>query len=123
MDSILNIQANVISSHLDRPPTQFASEAAFEMAGLGPKDVDVIQIQDTESGAEIMHMAENGFCEHGDQEHLIRSQRVGYGRGSAVPRQHRPDGSAAGVAGMTILLKLLVAVVWVLWVAYECGEF
>ena len=56
-----------------KPPTQFASEAAFEMAGLGPKDVDVIQIQDTESGAEIMHMAENGFCEHGEQEHLIRS--------------------------------------------------
>ncbi len=41
------------------------------MAGLGPADVDVIQIQDTESGAEIMHMAENGFCAHGEQEKLI----------------------------------------------------
>jgi acetyl-CoA acetyltransferase len=43
------------------------------MAGLGPADVDVIQIQDTESGAEVMHMAENGFCGHGEQEQLIRA--------------------------------------------------
>jgi acetyl-CoA C-acetyltransferase len=52
-------------------PTVFASKAAFEMAGLGPEDVDVIQIQDTESGAEIMHMAENGFCKDGEQEKLL----------------------------------------------------
>ena len=52
-------------------PTVFASQAAYEMAGMGPEDMDVIQIQDTESGAEIMHMAENGFCKDGDQEKLI----------------------------------------------------
>ncbi|MCF8709847.1 thiolase family protein [Rhizorhapis sp. SPR117] len=51
--------------------TQLASAAAFERAGLGPEDVDVAQLQDTESGAEIMHMAENGFCNDGDQEELI----------------------------------------------------
>ena len=53
-------------------PTVFASKAAFEMAGVGPEDMDVIQIQDTETGAEIMHMAENGFCKDGDQEKLIQ---------------------------------------------------
>ncbi len=52
-------------------PTVDASKAAFEMAGVGPGDIDLSQLQDTESGAEIMHMAENGFCEHGEQEHLI----------------------------------------------------
>ena len=26
------------------------------------------QIQDTESGAELMHMAETGLCAHGEQE-------------------------------------------------------
>ena len=52
-------------------PTVDASRAAFEMAGIGPSDVDVAQLQDTEVGAEIMHMAENGFCEHGEQEHMI----------------------------------------------------
>jgi acetyl-CoA acetyltransferase len=42
------------------------------MAGVGPGDIDVAQLQDTESGAEIMHMAENGFCEHGEQEQMLR---------------------------------------------------
>jgi acetyl-CoA acetyltransferase len=53
-------------------PTVLASRAAYEMAGLGPEDIDVAQLQDTESGAEIMHMAENGFCADGEQEGLIR---------------------------------------------------
>ncbi|MFN2328367.1 MAG: thiolase family protein [Chromatocurvus sp.] len=53
-------------------PTQTASRAAFEQAGIGPGDVDVLQLQDTDSGAEIIHMAENGFCEHGEQESLLR---------------------------------------------------
>jgi len=52
-------------------PTQLASKAAYEMAGVGPKDIDVAQLQDTESGAEIMHMAENGFCVDGEQERLL----------------------------------------------------
>jgi len=51
--------------------TQLASQAAFETAGLGPGDIDVAALQDTECGAEIMHMAENGFCAHGDQERLL----------------------------------------------------
>lgn len=54
-------------------PTVDASKAAFEMAGVGPQDIDVLQLQDTESGAEVMHMAENGFCEHGEQEALIQA--------------------------------------------------
>lgn len=53
-------------------PTVTASKAAFELAGIGPKDVDVLQLQDTDSGTEIIHMAENGFCEHGEQEKLLR---------------------------------------------------
>jgi acetyl-CoA C-acetyltransferase len=52
-------------------PSVMASRAAYEMAGVGPEDVDVAQLQDTESGAEIMHMAENGFCQDGEQEALL----------------------------------------------------
>jgi acetyl-CoA acetyltransferase len=54
-------------------PTVDASKAAFEMAGIGPEDVDLAQLQDTETGAEVMHMAENGFCEHGEQEMMIQA--------------------------------------------------
>jgi acetyl-CoA acetyltransferase len=48
-----------------------AARTAFEAAGIGPTDVDVAQLQDTESGAEIMHLAECGFCEHGEQESML----------------------------------------------------
>ena len=54
-------------------PTVEASQAAYEQAGIGPHEVHIAQIQDTESGAEVMHMAENGLCKHGEQEALIRS--------------------------------------------------
>jgi acetyl-CoA C-acetyltransferase len=54
-------------------PTAEAAAAAFEQAGIGPEDVDVAQLQDTESGAEVMHLAETGLCEHGEQEALIQS--------------------------------------------------
>jgi acetyl-CoA acetyltransferase len=58
---------------IDETPgaTVDASGAAFEMAGIGPEDVDVIQLQDTDAGAEVIHLAENGFCADGDQEALV----------------------------------------------------
>ena len=53
--------------------TVYAAAAAFESAGVGPSDIDVAQIQDTEAGAELMHLAECGLCEHGEQGELIMS--------------------------------------------------
>ena len=52
-------------------PTVDASRLAYQMAGIGPQDVDLAQIQDTESGAEVMHMAENALCRDGEQERII----------------------------------------------------
>ena len=51
--------------------TNIASRDAFAIAGIGPEDIAVAQLQDTEAGAEIMHMAENGFCKDGEQEQWI----------------------------------------------------
>jgi acetyl-CoA acetyltransferase len=65
-------------------PTQTASKAAYEMAGVGPQDIDVAQIQDTESGAEIMHMAENGFCRDGEQEKLLVESATHLGGGLPI---------------------------------------
>jgi acetyl-CoA acetyltransferase len=70
----------VFAPHLDLERggsvTTIASRAAFEMAGIGPQDIDVAQVQDTESGAEIMHMAENGFCRDGEQERWLAEGRT-----------------------------------------------
>ena len=56
--------------------TRLASAAAFEAAGIGPNDIAVAQLQDTEAGAEIMHIAENGFCADGDQEAWLADGRT-----------------------------------------------
>jgi acetyl-CoA acetyltransferase len=55
----------------DHSPTVYASRAAYEEAGIDPDDVGVIQLQDTDVGAEVIHMAENGFCADGEQEKLV----------------------------------------------------
>jgi acetyl-CoA acetyltransferase len=55
----------------DASPTVYASKAAYEMAGVGPEDIDVVQLQDTDAGAEVIHLAENGFCADGEQEELV----------------------------------------------------
>ncbi|AJR23073.1 MULTISPECIES: thiolase family protein [Sphingobium] len=57
-------------------PTSVASQAAYDMAGVGPEDIDIAQLQDTEAGAEIMHMAENGFCADGEQTAWIAEGRT-----------------------------------------------
>jgi acetyl-CoA C-acetyltransferase len=65
------VHASWAAVEQDDAPTVYASKAAYEMAGIGPTDVDVIQLQDTDAGAEVIHMAENGFCADGEQEKLI----------------------------------------------------
>lgn len=59
--------------------TRIASADAFRMAGIGPEDIALAQLQDTEAGAEIMHMAENGFCADGDQEAWLAEGRTEIG--------------------------------------------
>jgi acetyl-CoA C-acetyltransferase len=53
--------------------TTQAAAAAFASAGVGPNEIGVVQVQDTEAGAELMHLAETGLCEHGEQGDLIMS--------------------------------------------------
>jgi acetyl-CoA C-acetyltransferase len=54
-------------------PTVDAARACFNQAGVEPSELDLAQIQDSESGAEIMHMAENGLCADGEQEAMIQN--------------------------------------------------
>ena len=68
-----------LSIQRDPGPTEIAARAAFELAGVDPKDVDVAQLQDTDSGAEIMHLAENGFCGHGEQTALMQARETQLG--------------------------------------------
>lgn len=51
--------------------TTEAAAAAYELAGVGPADIDVAQLQDTDSGSELIHMAETMLCKDGEQEALL----------------------------------------------------
>jgi len=54
-------------------PTVTAAAAAISRAGVAARDVQVAQLQDTDSGTEIIHLAETGLCLDGEQEQLLVS--------------------------------------------------
>jgi len=48
-----------------------AGEKAYEMAGIGPEDIDVAEVHDCFSIAELLHYEELGFCRFGESGKLI----------------------------------------------------
>jgi acetyl-CoA acetyltransferase len=47
-------------------PTELAARAAYAAAGLGPDDLDVVELQDTESGRELQSYEELQLCARGE---------------------------------------------------------
>jgi acetyl-CoA acetyltransferase len=56
--------------------------AAYEMAGLGPKDIDVVQIYDAFTIMVIVGLEDLGFCAKGEGGRLVEE---GVGPGSRLP--------------------------------------
>jgi acetyl-CoA acetyltransferase len=48
------------------PPTTLAARAAYDEAGLGPDDLDVVECQDTDAARELLSYEELGLCPRGD---------------------------------------------------------
>jgi acetyl-CoA acetyltransferase len=48
------------------PPTTLAARAAYDRAGLGPSDLDVVECQDTDAARELLSYEELGLCPRGD---------------------------------------------------------
>lgn len=72
------VRASVMMSGRDRAPNEpgaaeRASKRAYEVAGIGPKDIDVIEIHDAASPAELMVYEDIGLCERGEGPKLLRS--------------------------------------------------
>ena len=51
--------------------TYKCAREAYEMAGLGPKDVNVCELHDAFAVNELLHYVELGFCERGEEVRLI----------------------------------------------------
>jgi acetyl-CoA acetyltransferase len=60
-------------------PTELSAQAAYEEAGLGPEDLDVVELQDTDSARELLSCEELGLCAKGDAGKLIDERRTDMG--------------------------------------------
>jgi acetyl-CoA acetyltransferase len=54
-------------------PTTLAATAAYEEAGVGPEDIDVAEVQDTDAARELGSCEELGLCEPGGSAALLDS--------------------------------------------------
>jgi acetyl-CoA acetyltransferase len=52
-------------------PTTLAATAAYEEAGLGPRDIDVVECQDTDAARELMSYEELGLCAAGGAAEML----------------------------------------------------
>jgi acetyl-CoA acetyltransferase len=88
LEPAIRVAASVIGSGYylkqNRDMTSFSldkatSERAYERAGLGPTDIDVAEVHDSFSVAEIIHYEDLGFCEPGTGGKLVEAGETAVG--------------------------------------------
>ncbi len=89
-----------------------AAEKAYGMAGVGPKDIDVAEVHDCFTIAEIMAYENLGFAKPGEGKELIRAKET-YKEGSipvnvdgGLLSKGHPIGATGGSQVRTIVLQL-----------------
>jgi acetyl-CoA acetyltransferase len=60
-------------------PTMLAARAAYEEAGVGPQDLDVVECQDTDAARELFSYEELGLCEPGGSAAMIEQGETALG--------------------------------------------
>ncbi len=61
------------------PPSTLAVRDAYEEAGIGPDDIDVVECQDTDAARELLAYHELGLCAPGEQARLLADGVVALG--------------------------------------------
>jgi acetyl-CoA C-acetyltransferase len=89
-----------------------AGKQAYEMAGLGPEDIDVAEVHDCFTIAEMMAYENLGFAEPGEGKELIRAKET-YKEGKipvnvdgGLLSKGHPIGATGGSQIRTIVLQL-----------------
>lgn len=85
---------------------------AYEMAGLGPKDIDVAQLYDCFTIVPIIELEELGFCEPGEGGTFFAEGRAGIGGELPVNTHggmlsHAHAGAAGGLFGIVEAVRQL----------------
>ena len=61
------------------PPSTLAARDAYEEAGVGPDDIDVVECQDTDAARELLAYQELDLCAPGEQAALLASGATALG--------------------------------------------
>jgi acetyl-CoA acetyltransferase len=74
----VTVRASVLISGRDRKSdepgaVERAAKRAYEVAGIGPQDIDVIEVHDAAAPAELMAYEDLGLCKAGEGPRLLRS--------------------------------------------------
>lgn len=91
---------------------QLAGKRAYEMAGIGPKDIDVAEVHDCFTIAEMMAYEDLGFAEPGKGKDLIRNKetykegRIPVNVDGGLLSKGHPIGATGGSQIRTIVLQL-----------------
>ena len=59
--------------------TRLAAEQAYEMAGVGPEDINLVELHDCFATAEMLHYENLGLCKDGDAGKMIDEGHVELG--------------------------------------------
>jgi len=86
-----------------------AAEAAYKMAGLGPEDIDLAEVHDCFSVAEIVHYEDLGFCRKGEGGRFIEEGHSGIGGKTPVNTSGGllSKGHVIGATGISQIIELV----------------
>ena len=86
-----------------------AAEAAYKMAGLGPEDIDLAEVHDCFSVAEIVHYEDLGFCRKGEGGRFIDEGHSGIGGKIPVNTSGGllSKGHVIGATGISQIIELV----------------
>jgi acetyl-CoA acetyltransferase len=97
-----------IFRYFQAPDDEFTSsghrpvaQRMYEMAGVGPQDVDVALLYDHFSPMVIMQLEDYGFCPIGEGGPFVAEGNIRYGSGTIPVNTHGGNLSEAYIIGMT----------------------
>jgi acetyl-CoA acetyltransferase len=102
---------------LTTTPGAACGPAAFSMAGIGPRDVDVLMGYDSFTITALLHLEDLGFCAKGEGGPFVEDNKIG--PGGSLPMNTNGGGLSYTHPGMYGMFLLVEAVKQL---RGECGE-
>lgn len=99
-------------------PTRAAAAQCFDQSGLGPADVDLAEVHDCFTVAEVVHYEDLGFCRTGEGGELAESGATALGGGIPVNTSGglKAKGHPLGATGIAQVVEIVEQL------RGDCGE-